>query len=311
MTDPLSVTAGVVGIAAAALHTIHVLIEDIENVKGAPKAITDIKSDLTAVEGSLSSLHQVLDDPEALPDALKAQIGSKNIENAVRGCDIACSDFREPLKSWTKHSTGDKTSKRDRLKIGLLKQGKIKAFTQQLASCKATVSMGLDTANFLNSCRQRRDTDAIKRMLEDREQQVAQEGALVLRNTTDMINTLEGLSISDESSAEEDGPILDEVQQEVQQELREDIARCQKQLQYFESTLTESLSNVHEERTGVKIKKVKIDDDGRALVGIINVEGEVDQIKQIKIDIEDVAVNKRAKAVVGVAKGMDINAFFK
>ena len=50
---------------------------------------------------------------------------------------------------------------------------------------------------------------------------------------------------------------------------------------------------------------------GGRWVGIINVEGDVDQIKQIKIDIEDVAVNKRAKAVVGVAKGMDIDAFFK
>ena len=147
MSDPLSVTASVVGITAAALHTIHVLVEDIDNVKGAPKAIADIRSDLTTVEGSLTSLHQVLDDPNALPDSLKTQLGTRNIENAVRGCDKACSEFREPLRSWTKHSTGDKMSKRDRLKIGLLKQGKIKAFTQQLASCKATVSMGLDTAN--------------------------------------------------------------------------------------------------------------------------------------------------------------------
>ena len=149
-------------------------------------------------------------------------------------------------------------------------------------------------------------------MLEDRENETAQQGALVLRNVESAISSLETLPISEVSSTEENDDLtIEEVQQEVQQELQQDIAQCKDQLQAFEETLSESLSKLHEERTGVNIKKVRLSDDGKALIGVFNVEGGAEEIRKIKVDVEDVEVKHRAQGAFGVVNGMDVNAFFK
>ncbi|OCL12741.1 hypothetical protein AOQ84DRAFT_227144, partial [Glonium stellatum] len=210
--------------------------------------------------GSPDMVHNVLGDNEALPAALKAQVGSSNIENAVRSCDRACAEFQGLLNHWMKHSTDDKISWRDRLSVGLLRQGKIKAFTQQLATCKATVSMGLDTAKFINPCRQRRDTDDIKRLLQDRETEINLQGALV---------------VSDDDS-------------QSRAELLGEIKHNRELVEIYKKTWADAVSTVHQERTGMRIKNIKIDNNGRALVGCINMNG---LEEKISMNIEDVVAD--------------------
>ncbi|KAF2806533.1 uncharacterized protein BDZ99DRAFT_449343 [Mytilinidion resinicola] len=298
MADPLSVTARVVGITAATLHAIHILIQDIDNIKDAPEAISNITGDPSTVKGILDSLHDALNDAEGLSAPLKAQIGGINIENAVRSCQRACTDFQASLKHWMRHSTDDKTDWRDRLTVGHIRLGKIKALTQQLATCKATISMGLDTANFLNTCRQSRDTEAIIKLLQGHETEVNSQGALVVRQADEDINALERLSISGDNSSED---------AQERAELLEEVKQGRELLEIYKKTWADATFDVHYERTGVRLKNIKVGNNGRAMVGFINSDGVE---KRVDMDIQDVVADHGGRLIAGVANNISTDKFW-
>jgi hypothetical protein len=59
MTDPLSITASVVGITVPALHGVRLLMEDLQQLKEAPKTIKRLSKDVQSVETSLKLLQGV------------------------------------------------------------------------------------------------------------------------------------------------------------------------------------------------------------------------------------------------------------
>jgi hypothetical protein len=59
MTDPLSITASVVGITVPALHGVRLLIEDLQQLKEAPKTIKRLLEDVQSVKTSLKLLQGV------------------------------------------------------------------------------------------------------------------------------------------------------------------------------------------------------------------------------------------------------------
>lgn len=63
MSDPLSIAAGVVGITAAALHGTRLLLEDLRQIKDAPKTVKRVVEDLHSVDTALI-LVQSVDDKE-------------------------------------------------------------------------------------------------------------------------------------------------------------------------------------------------------------------------------------------------------
>lgn len=69
----------------------------------------------------------------------------------------------------------------------------------------------------------------------------------------------------------------------------------------------ELLSETHSARTGQRIRDVDTSDGGRLLVGLINVKGDQDQAAQ---DISNISARNRGMGIVGIAEGVDINAFF-
>lgn len=54
-------------------------------------------------------------------------------------CGEACEDFGKSLKKWTKHSTNERVSFRDRVSVGLWNREKIATFRTQVQSCQAIV----------------------------------------------------------------------------------------------------------------------------------------------------------------------------
>jgi len=59
MTEPLSVAASVVGITAPALHGVRLLLEDLQQLKEAPKTVKRLSQDVQSVETSLKLLQGV------------------------------------------------------------------------------------------------------------------------------------------------------------------------------------------------------------------------------------------------------------
>jgi hypothetical protein len=90
-------------------------------------------------------------------------------------------------------------------------------------------------------------------------------------------------------------------------ELVEDIKRQRSLIDQYREVCEGAQSKMHYERTGQKIKNVRMTDESNLLVGIINAEGEESKIRQ---EIEDISAESRSTGVVGIARNVDVSKFF-
>ena len=136
MADPLSIGAGVVGIIVPALHGSRLLLDDLQAIIDAPKALETLKNNVSLVEMALVSLQAVKDtDWELLGDAVAEQSKA-----AIQACTKACDLFYSDLQQWTKHSNEGTLSWNDRANVGFLKQRRIKAISNQLQTCHISIN---------------------------------------------------------------------------------------------------------------------------------------------------------------------------
>ena len=141
MADPLSVAASVVGITTAAIQSVHFLSTTVDNIKGAPDAIRNIRVDLKAIESALQNLETAFNSNDQTIDV------TTSIQSAVKSCESACSDFQTQLQRWMRHSSEDRTFWMDRWKVGLFGQERVKTLKSRLNDCKGTLTIALSTAS--------------------------------------------------------------------------------------------------------------------------------------------------------------------
>ena len=142
MADPLSTAANVVGVTVPALYCARLLLDDIQNIVDAPKAVATLKEDLRAVDMALEAL-------KAVHNSELESLGQKVVEEskfAISTCAKACDTFRNDLQHWTRHSEDGKLAWRDRANVGFFKQQRIKSLCQQLQNCKITVGTTVSVA---------------------------------------------------------------------------------------------------------------------------------------------------------------------
>ena len=134
--DPLSITAGVVGIVAPTLHCVRLLVKDLQNIADAPDAVKALTTDLQSVGLALASVQAVTDRQwKSLGDAVTAQS-----EAAITSCKTSCERFKTSLDRWTRHSADGTLSWRDRAALGVFRQGHIKSMSEQLQNCNITLT---------------------------------------------------------------------------------------------------------------------------------------------------------------------------
>lgn len=134
--DPLSITAGVAGIAVPALQCVRHLRNDLQAIINAPSDIVSLREDLLTIEQAITSLQGVSESQwQTLGEAVVAQ--SKTGMNL---CKRSCSRFQTAITRWTQHSDDGKLSWRDRTMIGLFRQDQIKSTSDQLQNCKITLT---------------------------------------------------------------------------------------------------------------------------------------------------------------------------
>jgi len=142
MADPLSVSASIVGIVVPALHGARLLLEDIHQIRGAPKAVIGLKDELRLFEVALQSLQAVEQlEWESLGSTIADQA-----KLALGTCSGACSLFRDDLLHWTKHSDEGTLSWRDRVNVGFFKQHRVQALSDQLSNCYRTINFVVSIA---------------------------------------------------------------------------------------------------------------------------------------------------------------------
>ena len=134
--------SGVISLIDIGVRSTRVVLEEISHIQGASAALKHAKAELLAVLATLKSLNNALDEQHApaLPQSVQEEVIGVNLQIALKSCQQVCDDFSAKIRSWKKHSTDDgDMSKLDQVRIGLFGDSKIKAFTTQLGTCKATI----------------------------------------------------------------------------------------------------------------------------------------------------------------------------
>ena len=143
--DPLSITAGTVGITAFAVTSITQLHNFISGLAEAKDVLQDVTDNLGGIQRRLTGLEQINITEETTSVKAKEDLKKAGVAEAVNKCGDACDEFSKNLQKWTKHSSTAKLSLRDRLSVGVWNKEKIRTLKTQLQSCEATVHFAVSS----------------------------------------------------------------------------------------------------------------------------------------------------------------------
>ena len=118
MADPLSITASIVGIIGPALHGTRLLLEDLQQLKDAPKAVKRLVEDVQSVDTALDLLKNIEEREWCLLGADVAKQSKTTISSSTQACNL----FRADLQKWTRHSEDGKLAWLDRANVGFFKK---------------------------------------------------------------------------------------------------------------------------------------------------------------------------------------------
>ncbi|EXJ77534.1 hypothetical protein A1O3_09761 [Capronia epimyces CBS 606.96] len=300
--DPLSLTASTIGITQFAIDSIVRLREFIDNVAEAKEVVQDIVSNLEDVQRPLAALEELTISDRKTYAAAKADLENTGVGEAVNKCGQACADFMDNLKQWTKHSSDQKFSLRDRFSVGIWNKEKIRTFRMQVQSCQATVQFAIASTQLIVQLRSeyklQTDSEKLRTKLQALEDKI-QEHINLTKNQQDEAQRRRQ-ELQREPADEEDGG--------AQRTLA--LQEVEKQSRLLEADQVSSavvFYQVRSERTGQDIGNIRTSDDSRALVGLPeSVVGKVHQ------RIKDVTTHNNSAAAVGVFdKSVDMRDFFK
>lgn len=117
MSDPFSITAGVVAVASFAYSSCKTLNDTIKGFLNAPKILNDARKDLDAIQNLLQSLVGVLNGVQNSALSPNQQACFINLKPAIQHCEATCSGFAARLSQITSRSGPDHVNWFDRARI--------------------------------------------------------------------------------------------------------------------------------------------------------------------------------------------------
>jgi hypothetical protein len=93
MADPLSITASIVGITVRALHGTRLLLEDLQQLKDAPKTVKRLVEDVHSVDTTLKLLQSVEDREWELLGISVTEQSKTTISSCTQACDLFRTDL--------------------------------------------------------------------------------------------------------------------------------------------------------------------------------------------------------------------------
>lgn len=144
MTDPLSVTAGIIAVAGVAYSSSKALYELISTIQDAPQVFQGLHQYLEALSQILEALKTDLDGRGTRLS--KSQIAClQRARPTLEGCDLACKDFKTKMEELTTHSQDGRRSFRDSIKLRFQNKS-IVDFRTRLAGWNKSLALVLDVA---------------------------------------------------------------------------------------------------------------------------------------------------------------------
>jgi SPX domain protein involved in polyphosphate accumulation len=137
-------------------------------------------------------------------------------------------------------------------------------------------------------------------LLRLKEDEVREEGALLLSKTSRNLSQLAQLSLDDDDNAED-------IDMESLKDLKKDIKQGKASVQEYKELLATVLVRYECLRMGVKVKDVKIQGKSKAAIGISNLEGKE---RKVTVNIDNVLVDEESSGMIGFHNNVDFKDFW-
>jgi hypothetical protein len=128
--DPLSITASVVAIIAAAIQSVDALHATVSRYKGRDRTLQRLQNELDDILGILESLEQIIHTEATMSELLQGPIDR---------CSKLCEQFKQTMDSFSQKSN---TGLRDWAKLEFMR-GDINEFIDTISGYKSTISVGM------------------------------------------------------------------------------------------------------------------------------------------------------------------------
>lgn len=144
--DPFSISVAAVGIAGTAISGMSKLRETITSIKDAPEELDQMRLQLDNIRRPLDTLQSLVLNPDVnTSEASKQALARTGMADAVNHCGAACDDFNKNLQNWTKHSTKDKLSLRDKISMGVWNKERVRTCRSRVETCQQTVHLAMSS----------------------------------------------------------------------------------------------------------------------------------------------------------------------
>lgn len=146
MADPLSIIAGIAGIATAALQSSKTLFELINDIKGCSEEIKMISRDVHAFYSITYSLNAILKEKvivDAISDDEVIVEMISNLSDPLSNCQAVLAELTLKIQR-NPNAGSDGKWCRMSLKWALFTKGEVKTLQSHLEAAKATLSSALD-----------------------------------------------------------------------------------------------------------------------------------------------------------------------
>ncbi|KAJ4187543.1 hypothetical protein NW755_007036 [Fusarium falciforme] len=158
MSDPLSIAASVIGIVGPALHVLRILINDIKEIRDAPKNLKDLLGDLRLVGTTLESVKSIQEEQWEI-------LGRPTADLAIATIEKTKGTLEEVDQDLEKYSQKEKISKWDRGVLGFWKKKDVEGMLAQLHTCQSSITSLTTTATLHSSIKNAETTSEMAKIV--------------------------------------------------------------------------------------------------------------------------------------------------
>ncbi|KAH7398112.1 hypothetical protein BKA64DRAFT_673566 [Cadophora sp. MPI-SDFR-AT-0126] len=156
MAEPIGIASGLLALAGFAFQASITLYQTVQSFKFHPKQLRDLKDELEALSGVLSSLTETV--------TATTDVDLSALDLPLLRCGNACKDFEQEIISCSSRSGMNRTSFRDWAKLRYMGDN-IDGFRQLLAGYKSTIVIALTDANLRKSSASADSLEAYQELL--------------------------------------------------------------------------------------------------------------------------------------------------
>ncbi|KAG9232932.1 hypothetical protein BJ875DRAFT_465450 [Amylocarpus encephaloides] len=288
MTDPLSVTVGIIAVASLAYSSSKALYELISTIQDAPPVFQELNQYIAA-------LSQILEALKTNLNGRGTRLSESQIEclqeakPTLEGCDLACKDFKAKMEGLTIHSHDGRRSFRDSIKLHFQNKS-ISDFRIRLAGWKESLALALDVTLLTSMSANTEAFKALEIKIDAAEVQIS--------TNLQVVNTRLEKLLASEPESEEDMQIITQ-KRGVEEEQKAVLMQC--------LSLCQTAAGGATQTTGHSFRNNKVFDESRVIYGNV---GQIPAGSAINSYDGNIASGK-AVVVMGNIDGANFLGFLK